>query len=62
MGEVWVYPWRLAVAQGPPAKQLSVIKDGMDTVAKLMAPTQIAEAQKLSRELWKKYVVPFQKK
>ncbi|HJM93595.1 MAG: hypothetical protein CMM23_09340 [Rhodospirillaceae bacterium] len=25
-----------------------------------MAPAQIAEGQKLSRELWKKYVVPFQ--
>jgi hypothetical protein len=26
-----------------------------------MTPTQIAEAQKLSSELWEKYVVPFQK-
>jgi hypothetical protein len=26
-----------------------------------MTPAQIAEAQKLSRVLWKKYVVPFRK-
>ena len=26
-----------------------------------MTPAQIAEAQKLSSELWEKYVVPFQK-
>jgi hypothetical protein len=33
-----------------------------ETAAKSMTPTQIAEAQKLSLELWEKYVVPFQKK
>ena len=27
----------------------------------VMTPAQIAEAQKLSSELWEKYVVPFQK-
>jgi len=26
-----------------------------------MTPAQIVEAQKLSRELWEKYTVPFQK-
>jgi len=30
------------------------------SIAKSMTPTQIAEAQKLSLELWEKYVVPFQ--
>ena len=38
------------------------IKQFKETVVKRMTPTQIAEAQKLSRELWGKYVVPFQKK
>ena len=36
-------------------------KKGKDIDAKLMTPTQIAKAQKLSSELWEKYVVPFQK-
>jgi hypothetical protein len=27
-----------------------------------MTPAQIAEGQKLSSELWEKYVVPFQEK
>ena len=36
-------------------------KKGKDIAAKLMTPAQIAEAQKLSGELWEKYVVPFQK-
>ena len=36
-------------------------KKGKEIAAKLMTPTQIAEAQKLSREYWKIYVVPFQK-
>jgi hypothetical protein len=30
-------------------------------IAKRMTPAQIAEAQKLSREYWEKYVVPFQR-
>ena len=30
-------------------------------MARNMTPAQIAEAQKLSRELWDKYVAPFQK-
>ena len=30
-------------------------------IAKRMTPAQIAEAQKLSHEYWKKYVVPFQR-
>ena len=36
-------------------------KKGKEIAAKLMAPAQIAEAPKLSRELWEKYVVPFRK-
>ena len=31
------------------------------TAINCMTPAQIAEAQKLSREYWEKYVVPFQK-
>ena len=59
---VRAYAWfNIAAAQGPPARQFSAVKDSMDNVANLMTPAQIAEAQKLSRELWEKYVVPFQK-
>jgi len=36
-------------------------KENKVIIRKLMAPPQIAEAQKLSSELWEKYVVPFQK-
>jgi len=32
-----------------------------DIVADRLTPAQMAEAQKLSSELWEKYVVPFQK-
>ena len=58
---VRAYAWfNIAAAQGPPTRQLSAVKDGVDNVVKRMTPTQIAERQKLSRELWEKYVVPFQ--
>ena len=35
-------------------------KKGKKIIAKRLTPAQIAEAQKLSREYWGKYVVPFQ--
>jgi hypothetical protein len=37
------------------------ITSRIDLITNFMTPAQIAEAQKLSRELWEKYVVPFQK-
>ena len=63
---VRAYAWlSIAAAQGEawwilPSTPV-VIKNRIDVITKLMTPAQIAEAQKLSRELWKKYVVPFQK-
>jgi len=53
-GYAWV---SIAAAQGN--AQSGTFKEA---VAKHMTPAQIAEGQKLSRELWGKYVVPFQKK
>ena len=47
---------KIAAAQGA-----ATGKKGKAIVAKHMTSTQIAEGQKLSRELWEKYVVPFQK-
>ena len=45
----------IAAAQGHAgAKKVKEI------AARLMTPAQIAEAQKLSRKLWEKYIVPFQ--
>jgi len=56
--DVRAYAWSsIAAAQGGPIAPM--IKE---TAAKSMTPTQIAEAQKLSLELWEKYIVPFQKK
>ena len=43
-----------------PRKEMLKAKNKKN-VAKAMTPAQIAEAQKLSRELWEKYVVPFRK-
>ena len=62
---VRAYAWlSIAAAQGEawflPSTSV-VIKNRIDAITKLMTPVQIAEAQKLSSELWKKYVVPFQK-
>ena len=55
---VCAYAWSsIAAAQGN--AQSGTFKEA---VAKHMTPAQIAEGQKLSRELWGKYVVPFQKK
>ena len=59
------YAWlNIAAAQGGAWFLQSApvaIRNHMDAITKLMTPAQIAEAQKLSRELWEKYVVPFQK-
>jgi len=52
------YAWlSIAAAQGSVAAPIN-----KEVAANRMTPTQIAEAQKLSRELWEKYVVPFQQK
>jgi class 3 adenylate cyclase len=52
------YAWSsIAAAQGD-----AQCKNFKEAVAKRMTPAQIVEGQKLSRELWEKYVVPFQKK
>jgi len=42
-------------------RKCSQQKKGKEIMAKHMTPAQIAEAQKLSSDLWEKYVVPFQK-
>jgi TPR repeat protein len=59
------YAWlNIAAAQGGAWFLQSApvaIRNHIDAITKLMTPAQIAEAQKLSRELWKKYVVPFRK-
>jgi len=47
--------WSTAVAQGD-----ENAKKNKDIIKGLMTPAQIAEAQKLSSELWEKFVVPFQ--
>ena len=54
---VRAYAWvSIVAAKGhAKAKKLKVV------IVSLMTPTQTAEGQKLSRELWEKYVVPFQK-
>jgi uncharacterized protein len=56
--DVRAYAWvSIAAAQGD-----ADAKKNKGIMVKYMTPTQIAEAQKLSLELWEKYVVPFQKK
>ena len=51
------YAWfSIAAAQG-----VAEAQKGKDLSEEDMSPAQIAEGQKLSRELWEKYVVPFQK-
>ena len=47
--------WSIAAQENEDAKKNKGIIKGW------MTPAQIAEAQKLSSELWEKYVVPFQK-
>ncbi len=52
------YAWSsIAAAQGD-----SLAPMVKETAAMRMTPAQIAEGQKLSSELWEKYVVPFQEK
>jgi len=51
------YAWMsIAAAQGSESAMNS-----RGTIKGSMTPAQIAEAQKLSSELWEKYVMPFQK-
>jgi hypothetical protein len=53
---VRAYAWySIAAAQRDPTAP--IIKE---ITANRMTPAQIAEGQKLSRELWEKYVLPFQ--
>ena len=54
--DVTAYAWlNIAAAQG----QLSA-NEGKEHVAKYMTQSQVAKAQKLSREYWTRYVIPFQ--
>ncbi len=56
--DVRAYAWSsIAAAQGD-----SLAPMVKETAAMRMTPAQIAEGQKLSSELWEKYVVPFQEK
>jgi TPR repeat protein len=48
--------WSIAATQG-----IADAKKNKGIIKKKMTREQIAEAQKLSSELWEKYVVPFQK-
>ena len=62
--DVQAYAWfSIAVAQGyeEAKKNKDIVKKEMTRVKKEMTREQFAEAQKLSSEYWKKYVVPFQK-
>ena len=55
---VRAYAWSsISAARGSARSK----KKGKEIMAKHMTPAQIAEAQKLSREYWEKYVVPFQR-
>ena len=55
--DVQAYAWySIAAAQGR-----EIAKTNKGILKKEMTREQIAEAQKLSSEYWKKYVVPFQK-
>ena len=48
--------WSISAKQGR-----KIAKKNKGIVENKMTPAQIAEAHKLSSELWEKYVVPFQK-
>ena len=48
--------WSIAATRGN-----TKAKENKSKLKRKMTPAQIAEAQKLSSELWEKYVVPFQK-
>ena len=54
--DVTAYAWlNIAAAQGQ-----SSANESKEHVAKHMTPSQVAKAQKLSREYWTRYVIPFQ--
>ena len=54
--DVTAYAWlNIAAAQGQ-----SSANEGKEHVAKHMTQSQVAKAQKLSREHWTRYVIPFQ--
>ena len=54
--DVTAYAWlNIAAEQGQ-----SSANEGKEHVAKLMTQSQVAKAQKLSREYWTRYVIPFQ--
>ena len=54
--DVTAYAWlNIAAAQGQ-----SSANEGKEHVAKHMTQSQAAKAQKLSREYWTRYVIPFQ--
>ena len=54
--DVTAYAWlNIAAAQGR-----SNANEGKEHVAKHMTQSQVAKAQKLSREYWTRYVIPFQ--
>ena len=54
--DVTAYAWlNIAAAQGQ-----SSANKGKERVTKYMTQSQVAKAQKLSREYWTRYVIPFQ--
>ena len=54
--DVTAYAWlNIAAAQGQPSAN-----EGKERVAEYMTQSQIVKAQKLSREYWTRYVIPFQ--
>ena len=54
--DVTAYAWlNIAAEQGQ-----SIANEGKEHVAKYMTQSQVAKAQKLSREYWTRYVIPFQ--
>ena len=54
--DVTAYAWlNIAAEQGQ-----SSANKGKERVAKYMTQSQVAKAQKLSREYWTRYVIPFQ--
>ena len=54
--DVTAYAWlNIAAAQGQ-----SSANEGKEHIAKHMTQAQVAKAQKLSREYWTRYVIPFQ--
>ena len=54
--DVTAYAWlNIAAAQGQ-----SSANEGKEHIAKHMTQSQVAKAQKLSREYWTRYVIPFQ--